>query len=295
MSHLKHRILWILALAATLPAWADKEKAALTARSFMVEGSIPYVAMVRRNMTEDFGPRMVEGVPAQAGARPWQVALVGTAYDNVRGQFCGGTLIAQKWVATAAHCVDGGMQPFQLAVLPGILSLKDPGAKRVAVKRIVVHPQWNPSTTDFDIALLELDSAVPTSPKAKAVPIASTQADPAVGAKLTVSGWGATKEGGPGSVILLTADIPVVSRETCNKAASYDGGITGNMICAGREQGGIDSCQGDSGGPAITGAGANPVLAGVVSWGTGCARREKYGVYTHVGRLSGWIKSTAGL
>lgn len=276
--------------------FAVADNGPLGAKSFVVEGSIPYVATVRRAVTGEKAPRIVGGEEVKPqGSRPWQVALVVAGLsDNVQAQFCGGTLISQNWVATAAHCVDNGTKAAQVAVVPGMHALTEK-PQRFALKRIVVHPNWNPSTMDSDIALLELDGIVALGPKVKAIPFSTTAADPATGTALTVSGWGATKEGGPGSALLMTVNVPVVALGTCNQKPSYDGEITANMLCAGREQGGIDSCQGDSGGPAVTNPGGSPTLVGIVSWGEGCARKLKYGLYTHVGRFSDWIKKTSGI
>lgn len=277
------------------PVSAEGKKRIKEERSFVVKGSVPYVATVRRALAGNDSQRVVGGEPAQPGSRPWQVGLlVAGINDNAQAQFCGGTLIAPKWVVTAAHCVDGGMLPSQVAVLPGTHSLSDAKARRVAVKLLVVHPQWNKDTSDHDIALLEL--AVPVTPGPAITPIrfATTAQEPSAGTPLTVSGWGATKQGGAGSVLLMTVDVPVVPLGRCNQSTSYDGAITARMVCAGRDEGGKDSCQGDSGGPAVT-AGDEPTLVGVVSWGHGCAKPWKYGVYTRVGAFADWIRKTSGV
>jgi secreted trypsin-like serine protease len=264
-------------------------------RSFVVKGSVPYVATVRRALAGNDSQRVVGGEPAQPGSRPWQVALlVAGINDNAQAQFCGGTLISPQWVITAAHCVDGGMSPSQVAVLPGTHSLSDPKARRVAVTRLVVHPQWNKDTNDRDIALLQLTAPVLPGPAITPIRFATSAQEPKGGTPLTVSGWGATKQGGAGSILLMTVDVPVVPLDRCNQSTSYNGAITDRMVCAGRDEGGRDSCQGDSGGPAVI-AGDEPTLVGVVSWGHGCAKPWKYGVYTRLGAFAEWIRKTSGV
>jgi secreted trypsin-like serine protease len=110
-----------------------------------------------------------------------------------------------------------------------------------------------------------------------------------VGPNVRVSGWGAISEGGPGSNQLLFVDVPVVSNTDCNKPESYDGLVSDQMFCAGARDGGLDSCQGDSGGPVVSNVSGTNELVGVVSWGFGCARELKYGVYTRVTSVSQWI------
>jgi hypothetical protein len=114
------------------------------------------------------------------------------------------------------------------------------------------------------------------------------------GTMATVTGWGATAEGGAGSNALLEVAVPLVSNATCNSPSSYNGAVTENMLCAGLPAGGKDSCQGDSGGPLIVPNGGGWLQAGVVSWGYGCARPDWYGVYARVSRFKGWIDDKLG-
>jgi secreted trypsin-like serine protease len=106
---------------------------------------------------------------------------------------------------------------------------------------------------------------------------------------LQTLGWGALQEGGQTVRNLRVVDVPHVDRADCNRPLAYDGRITGNMVCAGKS--GTDSCQGDSGGPLTAGAGAGLRPDGVVSWGDGCARPNKVGVYTRVVNYTGWIQA----
>ena len=85
-----------------------------------------------------------------------------------------------------------------------------------------------------------------------------------------------------------------MSTTVCNQPASYNGDILASMFCAGKTDGGVDSCQGDSGGPASAIIDGRTTLVGVVSWGEGCARRLKYGVYSRISTAAEWIATTIG-
>lgn len=222
--------------------------------------------------TELFQPRIVGGTNASASDNPFQVALLQRNNANNQGaQFCGGALVRENFVVTAAHCSDF-VTANQVQVLTGARRLDGTGTRR-NVRRIVIHPQWNNQTFDHDVAVWEMETAATGSPLATLA-----TADVPVGTQLLATGWGALGEGLGGSIDLRSVFVPLVDRTNCNDANSYNGQITDRMICAGRDQGGIDTCQGDSGGPLTTGA----VLNGITSWGNGCARANLFGVYTRV-------------
>lgn len=232
-------------------------------------------------------PRIVGGFPVQIANHPWQVALVrGLASDRL--QFCGGALIAPDLVVTAAHCIDNNVvsnDANRVDVVAGT-ERYNTGGERIDVRAVYVHPQWNSSTHDYDIAILRLQARSVTG---RPIPI-----DPgpvAVGARPMVTGWGSLSEGGQGSLDLMGVDVPIVDTSICNQQASYDGSITPRMFCAGEQEGGKDSCQGDSGGPISLGSGDAAKLVGVVSWGEGCARHLKYGVYTRISEVASWVQS----
>ena len=257
------------------------------------QGSEPLKRVVASFAKGDPGFRIVGGEPVSIVKHPWQVALLAASIpDNDRAQFCGGSMIAARWVVTAAHCVDGGTSPAQVEILSGTSSLGC--GTRVKVTKIEVHSSWDPRVHDFDIALLELQKDLAGLPIA-GVTAANESAHLGTASQVTVSGWGALAFGNPaGTSQLQSVAVPFVSRDVCNRPASYGGKITENMICAGRAQGGQDSCQGDSGGPATTLAGNDRRLAGIVSWGEGCGFPQKYGVYTRVARFSDWVKQKTG-
>jgi secreted trypsin-like serine protease len=121
------------------------------------------------------------------------------------------------------------------------------------------------------------------------IPLMPANGSLRVGQLLEVTGWGVVEENGETSGELLKARVPYVENATCNQPRSYDGAIRPGMMCAGFREGGIDSCQGDSGGPLVWRSLDGPVLVGVVSFGDGCARKLKYGVYTRVAEYRSWI------
>lgn len=230
-------------------------------------------------------PKIIGGEFAKPGDDPWQIALV----PRVRPQniaFCGGSLISARRVLTAAHCVDKETQPTQIAVVSGSINL-DKGT-RLAVSKITIHPGWNPSTKDNDLAVLELSAPAAYD----GIPMLSSSSENVAwqpGAMARASGWGAVAMGGGPIRDLKFVEVPIVSRADCNDTVSYDGKITTNMVCAGFQKGGADSCQGDSGGPLTIVINGQPVLAGIVSWGKGCAKANKYGVYTRLANYTSWI------
>lgn len=233
-------------------------------------------------------PRIVGGVEAKPGAFPYIVSLQADGF----GHFCGGSLIADRWVLTAAHCVDGGVD----SVLIGLHDRKNPSsAEKFTVANIYVHPKSDMSTMDYDVALLELSESSSFKPVAlNDAEISISSSSPVLA---TTAGWGTTSSGSSSlPSILRQVSVPLVSKADCNAKDSYNGDITDSMLCAGYKTGGKDSCQGDSGGPlVVTQADGTPVLAGVVSWGEGCALKNKYGVYAKVSAALDWIKTTSGI
>lgn len=236
-------------------------------------------------------PQIVGGSKALPGEFPWQVGLLDASVSNTfDAQYCGGALIAPNWVATAAHCVyDHGVQPpSSVDVLAGTTSLAV-GGRRVDVDAIYVHPRYDDRTSENDIALLHLPSALPDRPvplltRAREVELA------AAGTLATATGWGDTKiKGNRYPTDLMKVQLPIVTNRTCNDPRSYDGDVKGKMLCAGYAAGGKDTCQGDSGGPLVVPDGRGGfVLAGLTSWGARCAAPRKYGVYTRVARFADW-------
>ncbi len=238
-------------------------------------------------------PQIVGGSKAAPGEFPWQVALLdGSVNNTFDAQFCGGALVHERWVVTAAHCVfDGRVEPpSAVDILVGTTSLKS-GGVRIDVDTIVVHPRYNERTSENDIALLRLAEPVDVE-TLPPVTLGEETALTAAGTLATAIGWGDTLvKGERFPVDLRKVDVPIVTNRVCNGPRSYAGEVKTKMLCAGFAAGGKDSCQGDSGGPLVVPDGDGGfALAGVTSWGARCAAPNKYGVYTRVARFATWIE-----
>jgi transmembrane serine protease 9 len=234
-------------------------------------------------------PRIIGGVPAPIGAYPWQISIGLADVPPSLGHFCGGSVIGKNWILTAAHCVDGSTAPNTLNVQYGTNILSQ-GGKSAKVVKIIVHDNWDKASFDYDAALLKTDSALETTPIKLLTKDAASKIFP-VGVLGMVSGWGLTQEGGSISDVLQHVGVQVKSNDDCNSPTAYSGQITDRMVCAGFATGGKDSCQGDSGGPfVIFDRHGGFALAGIVSWGEGCAKPNKFGVYTRVTEIADWVK-----
>jgi trypsin len=233
--------------------------------------------------------KIVGGIETTIEEHPWQAAVI--VWRNGARYLCGGTAIASNWILTAAHCFGSDPTKSKAVAILGATKYMEAlnSGSTIDVSRVVIHPHYKYGQHEFDLALLR----VPDIGAGVVIPMAAPSTELSSQETLTVTGWGATREGGSTTDTLLKAEVPYVSNETCNAPESYDSKVMTTMMCAGNAGGGEDSCKGDSGGPLVKGKTiANSILVGVVSFGEGCARKLKYGVYVRVSSFRDWINET---
>ncbi|XP_033979801.1 trypsin-2-like isoform X1 [Trematomus bernacchii] len=219
--------------------------------------------------------KIVGGFECTAHSQPWQVSI------NLGYHYCGGSLINDQWIVSAAHC---WQNPYSLIAILGDnhIWMNEGTEQFMSVDAIYWHQSYDYQTLDYDIMLMKLAHPVTVNQYVK--PVALPKACPAAGDMCMVSGWGNIYTDQVFNPFYLQCvEVPILSHKDCD--GSYPGLITDRMVCAGYLEGGKDSCQGDSGGPLV----CNGELQGVVSWGQGCAQPNYPGVYTKVCSLMPWI------
>ncbi|MEQ2304628.1 Trypsin-3 [Ameca splendens] len=250
--------------------------------------------------------KIVGGYECRKNSVPYIASL------NVGYHFCGGSLISSTWVVSAGHCyqsrINVRLGEHNIAVIEGTEQFIDS-------TKVIRHPSYNSYTLDNDIMLIKLNRTVALNNYVSTVSLPSSCAG--AGTTCLISGWGNTLSSGTNYTDTLRClDAPILSDTNCRN--SYPGRITSNMFCAEFLEGGKDSCQvghvklqhsenksifrrllltpllifymfqDDSGGPVV----CNGQLQGIVSWGSGCAQRDRPGVYTKVCNYITWIRNT---
>ncbi len=232
---------------------------------------------------------IVGGEIADKSSWPWIVSL--NKYDS---HWCGGSLIAPQWVLTAAHCVVDRSRNARSSIIYSVAvgaHRLSKVSQKIKVSKVIIHPEYDDHTMVNDVALLKLEKPVSN---VQLLTLNNRSSLPEIGTNATVMGWGALWEDGDYPDVLRQVNLPIVSNTTANKAQSYGGDITQEMLAAGFSKGGKDSCQGDSGGPLVIKENGKWLQVGVVSWGHGCARVNKYGIYARVSKYVNWIEDRIG-
>ena len=255
-------------------------------------GTIPVVAI-----SQDDGL----GLLNQQGAVAVVAVSAGTQLQQ--DSSCGASFLGDKWVLTAAHCVDSAnARQFKMNV--GEYDLSDGAENAINIANIYIHPQYNADAIDFDIALVELVESV-NAPAVQLASKATTEQYSIENSPAMVAGWGGRVGYAPGEGptynfpdVLHQVELNLTTNAQCRTtlANSLDTspqntGITERMICATQPASGKGSCQGDSGGPLIVQTGIGPQQVGIVSWGIGCAEPGYPGVYTRVAEFSDWLNA----
>ncbi|XP_033033059.1 coagulation factor X [Trachypithecus francoisi] len=229
--------------------------------------------------------RIVGGRECKNGECPWQALLINEENEG----FCGGTILSEFYILTAAHCLYQAKR-FKVRVGDWDTEQEEGGEAVHEVEVIIKHNRFTKETYDFDIAVLRLKS--PITFRMNVAPACLPERDWAESTLMTqktgiVSGFGRTHEKGRQSTRLKMLEVPYVDRNSCKLSSSFI--ITQNMFCAGYHAKQEDACQGDSGGPHVTRFKDTYFVTGIVSWGEGCARKGKYGIYTKVTAFLKWI------
>ena len=210
-----------------------------------------------------------------------------TRVDDSGEPHCGGVLIHNDIVLTAAHCANTRLS----TVVNAYVTSGDYESQiRRSVQYVIKHPNYGTLSRSNDFAIIKL-----ATPVNSVTPIALNDdtSIPRTGDGVTVIGVGSRKDGGDSTGVLDEVLVNVISDYTCNLPQSYDGQvIPTTMFCAGTRNGGKDSCQGDSGGPVIQVVNGRDILVGIVSWGEGCARAKYPGVYAKLSSSLSWIEAT---
>ncbi|BFZ14226.1 hypothetical protein BsWGS_17265 [Bradybaena similaris] len=240
----------------------------------------------------DYNPpfKIVGGTQTVIEKYPWQVSIQYRDYHT-----CGGTIISDRWVLTAAHCILERQQPIainQFTVVAGSTNQESFSfvANYYTSVQIITHPQYLKNVRN-DLALIKVNKAFDFTGRLKKPICLPNSGEVFTGQNCVATGWGATTgvEALQHSMMYLReVNLPIVSRTTCQY---YVGSLDSNNICAGLTTGGIDTCQGDSGGPLVC-KNSQGVWkqAGIVSYGRGCAEAHTFGVYTEVAKFKSWIQ-----
>nr|KAI8740305.1 serine peptidase 1 [Biomphalaria glabrata] len=244
------------------------------------------------NGTQELNTRVVGGFESIRNSWPSICSLRHSQYPD--SHFCGADLIKNLYgdyfMITAAHCVQNNNQSSQYLAFCGVHNVSsrtEPHRIKVEFSNLSIHPFFNHTTLDYDVAIFSISTSVPTNEFIS--PVCLPYEDMLVGEKAIVVGWGSLRPETPHARVLHQVTVPIMPQETCQSMYTADAVITDRMFCAGLRSGGIDACDGDSGGPLYSYRLNEWNLIGIVSWGYGCADPGYTSVYTDVMVVRDWI------
>lgn len=232
--------------------------------------------------------RVYGGTDSLPGEWPWQVSI----HFGQKGEFrhvCGGSIISSLWIITAAHCFERNFDLGTWRIYAGITKLSDV-SNEIAfhqIERIVMHDKYSSVTEGYDIALLKLKQDIVFTDYQMPIFLLTSEEQVPLRNQCWITGWG-RPETGKISQILLKANVPVIDDKKCQ--SYYSNNIsTENMMCAGNEDGKIESFWGDLGGPLACKHEGKWYLVGITSWGHGCFQEKKPGIYTRLSTFNTWV------
>ncbi|XP_053602869.1 trypsin, alkaline C-like [Plodia interpunctella] len=244
------------------------------------------------------GTRIVGGESTTVEQYPYMSNMLYHLWGIWWTQWCGGSLITQTAVLSAAHCYEGDLASAWQIRLGS--SFASSGGQVIPASQLVLHAQYDGRTIDNDIAIIRLSSAAVLSNSVGLARVAGPNYQLPDNTVVTAIGWGALTQGGSSPEQLQHVDVNIINQELCAERYAYlktqpgyqnwpD--VTDGMLCAGiLDVGGKDACQGDSGGPLSH---DSDVVVGITSWGFGCAHAFYPGVNARVSSYTQWIVDNA--
>ncbi|XP_063897593.1 venom serine protease 34 isoform X1 [Helicoverpa armigera] len=228
--------------------------------------------------------RIVGGNETGVNEYPMMVAIADMRISEIK---CGGVIISDRYVLSAAHCINGQLvSNFALVVGEHDVTIGDsPATRAYRIEQFLIHPQFTESNYDYDIAILRSASRIEFSEYVGPACLPFKFNTDFAGRRVTILGWGTKFFGGPKSNVLLKADVDVISQSACRSQIQ----VTDRQMCTYTP--GKDACQDDSGGPVLYTDPATGLLfnVGIISFGSSCASGP--GVNTRVTALLNWILS----
>ncbi|KAM3590552.1 uncharacterized protein V6R79_011763 [Siganus canaliculatus] len=239
--------------------------------------------------------RILGGHSSLPGTHPWMAAIyIGTS------DFCAGTLVSSCWIVSAAHCFFRNPLKSQIRVVLGQqhFNVTGPNTKTFGVEEYIFPKHFSVfNPTLHDIVLIKLKKedgrCARRSPFIQPICLPDKSTTFPDDYCCAISGWGHMHEKAEGYSSLQEGGVRLIPHETCRKPEVYGNHFTADMLCAGLN-GCVDACQGDSGGPLACARNDVSFLYGIISWGEGCGRSGKPGVYTKVVNYIDWIHSVIG-